>query len=45
MISPGDEFLLTAATELRRRFGIGHTTLQIEISEETACHLAPDPVV
>ena len=42
---PGDEFLLTAATELRRRFGIGHTTLQIEISEETACHLAPDHVV
>jgi cobalt-zinc-cadmium efflux system protein len=42
---PGDEFLLTAATELRHRFGIGHTTLQIEISEETACHLAPDHVV
>jgi cobalt-zinc-cadmium efflux system protein len=42
---PGDEFLLMAATELRRRFGIGHTTLQIEISEETACHLAPDHVV
>jgi cobalt-zinc-cadmium efflux system protein len=42
---PGDEFLLTAATELRRRFGIGHTTVQIEISEETACHLAPDHVV
>ena len=42
---PGDEFLLAAATELRQRFGIGHTTLQIEISEETACHLAPDHVV
>jgi len=42
---PGDEFLAVAATELRRRFGIGHTTLQIEISEETACHLAPDHVV
>jgi cobalt-zinc-cadmium efflux system protein len=42
---PGDEFLLMAATELRRRFGIGHTTLQIEISEETACHLAPDHIV
>ncbi len=42
---PGDEFLLMAATELRQRFGIGHTTLQIEISEETACHLAPDHVV
>jgi cobalt-zinc-cadmium efflux system protein len=42
---PGDEFLLSAATELRQRFGIGHSTLQIEISEETACHLAPDHVV
>ena len=42
---PGDEFLLRAASELRQRFGIGHTTLQIEISEETACHLAPDHVV
>jgi cobalt-zinc-cadmium efflux system protein len=42
---PGDEFLLTAATELRQRFGIGHTTLQIEISEQTACHLAPDHTV
>jgi cobalt-zinc-cadmium efflux system protein len=34
-----------AASELRRRFGIGHATLQIEISEQTACHLAPDHVV
>jgi cobalt-zinc-cadmium efflux system protein len=42
---PGDEFLAVAATELRQRFGIGHTTLQIEISEQTACHLAPDHVV
>ena len=42
---PGDAFLLHAARELRHRFGIGHTTLQIEISEESACHLAPDDVV
>jgi cobalt-zinc-cadmium efflux system protein len=42
---PGDEFLAVAASELRQRFGIGHTTLQIEISEETACDLAPDHVV
>ena len=42
---PGDEFLMTCATELRRRFGIGHTTLQIEISAESACHLAPDHIV
>jgi cobalt-zinc-cadmium efflux system protein len=42
---PGDEFLLRAASELRHRFGIDHTTLQIEISEDSACHLAPDHVV
>jgi cobalt-zinc-cadmium efflux system protein len=42
---PGDEFLMRCATELRRRFGIGHTTLQIEISAASACHLAPDHVV
>jgi cobalt-zinc-cadmium efflux system protein len=42
---PGDEFLRSAATELSQRFGIGHTTLQIEISDETACQLAPDHVV
>jgi cobalt-zinc-cadmium efflux system protein len=42
---PGDAFLLHAARDLRHRFGIGHTTLQIEISEESACHLAPDDVV
>jgi cobalt-zinc-cadmium efflux system protein len=42
---PGDEFLLREASELRRRFGIGHTTLQIEISEESACHLAPGDVI
>jgi cobalt-zinc-cadmium efflux system protein len=42
---PGDEFLTTTASELRHRFKIGHTTLQIEVSAETACHLAPDHVV
>jgi cobalt-zinc-cadmium efflux system protein len=36
---------MRTATQLRQRFGIGHTTLQIEISEESACHLAPDDVV
>ena len=41
---PGDPFLLSTATELRHRFGIGHSTLQIEISAE-ACRLAPDHVV
>jgi cobalt-zinc-cadmium efflux system protein len=42
---PGDEFLARTATELRRRYGIGHSTLQIELSAETACQLAPDHVV
>jgi cobalt-zinc-cadmium efflux system protein len=42
---PGDEFLMRAASELRRRFGIGHTTLQIETDADTACRLAPDHVV
>jgi cobalt-zinc-cadmium efflux system protein len=42
---PGDEFLMQATTELRHRFGIGHTTLQIEVSAQTACRLAPDHVV
>lgn len=42
---PGDEFLMRAASELRHRFGIGHTTLQIETDADTACRLAPDHVV
>jgi cobalt-zinc-cadmium efflux system protein len=42
---PGDAFLLDAAHELARRFEIGHATLQIEVSEETACRLAPDELV
>jgi len=42
---PGDEFLMRTANALRQQFGIGHATLQIEISHETACRLAPDDVV
>jgi len=42
---PGDTFLLRATAELAERFGIGHPTLQIETSEETACALAPDETV
>lgn len=42
---PGDAFLITLARELAHRFGIGHSTIQIETSEETACILAPDEVV
>jgi cobalt-zinc-cadmium efflux system protein len=42
---PGDDFLMRTASELQRQFGIGHTTLQIEIDHEIACSLAPDEVV
>lgn len=42
---PGDAFLTQAASELRHRFNIGHSTLQIEVEMETACALAPDEVV
>jgi len=42
---PGDEFLMMAADELKRHYSIGHATLQIETSQKTACHLAPDHVV
>lgn len=42
---PGDAFLMEIARELKHRFSIGHPTIQIETSEETACALAPDEVV
>jgi len=42
---PGDAFLMATTAELVERFGIGHPTLQIETSEETACALAPDEKV
>jgi cobalt-zinc-cadmium efflux system protein len=42
---PGDDFTHRAAHDLHDRFGIGHATLQIEVSEENSCVLAPDHVV
>lgn len=42
---PGDNFLITACSELEHRFRIGHTTLQIEISETARCALEADHVV
>ncbi len=42
---PGDAFLMEAAHELQHRFEIGHATMQIETSRETACALAPDETV
>lgn len=42
---PGDGFLLQLAHDLAHRFSIAHPTIQIEISREHACQLAPDQVV
>ncbi|MGU3339828.1 cation diffusion facilitator family transporter [Methylobacterium mesophilicum] len=42
---PDDAFLMDAAAGIRERFGIGHTTLQVETSADTACVLAPTQVV
>ncbi len=42
---PGDRFLMDAAHELAHDFRIGHATIQIEVSEDTPCALAPDEVV
>ncbi len=42
---PGDEVLAGIAAELRQRFGICHATIQVEVSEDGACVLAPDHVV
>jgi cobalt-zinc-cadmium efflux system protein len=41
---PDDEFLRGAAAELRQRFRIGHTTIQIE-HDGAECHLAPAEVI
>jgi cobalt-zinc-cadmium efflux system protein len=42
---PGDEFLAKLVHELHERFGIGHATIQVEVSEDVACVLEPDHVV
>ena len=42
---PGDEFLRRVAHELQHQFGIGHTTMQIELSDGGQCALQPDSVV
>ena len=44
-VHPGDGFLRATSEQLRRRFRIGHATLQIEIDPGGQCHLAPDSVV
>jgi cobalt-zinc-cadmium efflux system protein len=42
---PGDEFLIKLAHDLKDRFRIGHTTIQVEVTEDGACALMPDHVV
>ena len=42
---PGDAFLMEAAHVLDERFGIGHTTLQVETGTGATCALAPAHVV
>ena len=42
---PGDEFLARVAHELRERFDIGHTTIQIEIHEHIECALEPEHIL
>lgn len=43
--APSDAFLGTACRELHDRFGIGHSTLQVEVDEAFACPLEPEHVV
>jgi cobalt-zinc-cadmium efflux system protein len=42
---PGDELLAKLAYELHEHFGIGHTTIQVEVDEQVACALESDHVV
>jgi cobalt-zinc-cadmium efflux system protein len=42
---PGDEVLARLCHELQDRFGIAHSTIQIEVDEGIACTLEPDHVV
>ena len=36
---------MDVARGLKTKFGIGHVTLQVEVSEHNLCELAPDHVV
>jgi cobalt-zinc-cadmium efflux system protein len=42
---PGDAFLVDLCAKLKRRFGIGHATFQVETDPQAACPLEPDQVV
>lgn len=42
---PGGDFLAKLADELKERFSINHTTIQVEVDEHISCVLEPDHVV
>ena len=42
---PGDAALTDICRGLRDKFGIGHATIQIEVSSEADCALQPAHVV
>jgi cobalt-zinc-cadmium efflux system protein len=42
---PGDSFLVDLCGKLKRLFGIGHATFQVETDPHTACPLEPGQVV
>ncbi len=42
---PGDAFTATIAASLQERFGIGHSTIQIETDADAPCALESDSVV
>jgi cobalt-zinc-cadmium efflux system protein len=42
---PGDEFLVRLANELQERYGIGHSTIQVEVDERVLCALESDRAV
>lgn len=42
---PGDAFLRRIADQLHHKFAIGHTTVQIELTDSGRCALQPDNVV
>lgn len=42
---PGDQYIANLCSELKVRFRINHTTVQIEIDPRQSCELAPDHVV
>ncbi|MCI0734821.1 MAG: cation diffusion facilitator family transporter [Beijerinckiaceae bacterium] len=42
---PGDAFLAELAHQLQNRFGIGHSTIQVELDEKIGCPLEGDHLV